>query len=1055
MSRAYIPLRGFLLHDSRINPDAIDADKSSYTQQGSRPGVAVADDPLARYRPHAHNAQPADLDLIALRGGLPVTVRGSGFLQAEGAGLGYRVSGEADELYRGWNEPNLVTGYRPALWSTTNNWSKADAVTCPRSGKVVVVAADATATDGIRCTVWQPLTRLWGAPIDFGVPSHSLCCVCVLRSGRVLSAQAAPGGALTLQYSDDDGGSWEEYTASTLASGLIDGAVDSIRMEQDAHGNLILLAHDEALGTYYQFASADDGQTFELIDSGTAPIRSFCVRRSAQGRLIVAYIDSGDDVQVSTIADAFDPISDATFVLTVASVQTAEITVDSDGIAYLVASMLTSDVVRVYRSIDHGGDFDPYEDHAIQLGGGVAGATGHRHRVRALASSGGELLALCNPDHTGAPSTDRSLIGLQLGGWSNLEHHQSSTTPTRDQRAAFGDDDDTDANWMFLPTELLVNQGWTHTGTAATLSSGYHRYNPAAATAYDELVTAGNIAGACTVLLEMQVVSGGSVSTDACSFQHMRRNGVTRSILTIRASTTQVRVRDESGAGTNLATADIGMSAAPVQFAVIYKNDGLSVSVFYKTRASSTWTLLVAATLGTDATATATDRYQVGCRASTTSDMRVGPLGVMDDDWLGGLEIIDPTKVERMRWGKNLSALPYPVRDQVDADSHMAHLSGTDGSARFYETWSVPAIWDHGARAAHPVEVPRPGQPWRTTDDGAEVILAWDLGADGRLGGGQLAALALLRANFRTAYLEVATAAAPSTWVELGAYDARVVASGSYTLEGNILRPTSSTTRGARFFGDSDLRGGVVTLDVGGTPELRRIARNTGGGWVGSGLQTEIEIELQGGETTSGTCHVDAPSGVLVCGSKAPSTYRYVRLRIPAQTTPEGYFELGQLCIGAVHVIGRQWSRGWSMRWVPITRDDEDESGTVYVEPLSSDEELCYRREITVAWQDGHGDVALRQTEPHWLAASNGAPLVAEHDVHRALLGLLKRSKGGKVPSVALLEVPQHSTTVHDPTLFSFGRLGVGQALQLNNVQGSEGRDEIGRVESLTHVELP
>ena len=52
--------------------------------------------------------------------------------------------------------------------------------------------------------------------------------------------------------------------------------------------------------------------------------------------------------------------------------------------------------------------------------------------------------------------------------------------------------------------------------------------------------------------------------------------------------------------------------------------------------------------------------------------------------------------------------------------------------------------------------------------------------------------------------------------------------------------------------------------------------------------------------------------------------------------------------IGSIVVLGRQWSRGWSLRYEPVVDEDEDEYGTVYV-----DERGPLRRELTVAWTDG------------------------------------------------------------------------------------------------------
>lgn len=1035
--------RGFLLHELLINADNLEANDgsatgSSYSQAGSRPGLPEPGDPLGTFLPHAHHAQAADLEVVALRPGAP----GS-------AGLGYREPGEAAASTRGWNEPNLVQGYWPVQWGTAPAWFRVDAVTCPVSQKVVVAASDSLSSEPISTWVWDPTARAWSARVEPDASSPATCCaVTVLRStGRVLLFAAdTTTGAAAVYYSDDDGSTWSDYAPAAMPPGTIDVAVDQVRMVEDRNGVLLLVALITTTGQYWQYASADRGTSWQQVETGTLTLRSLSMAvlpgsvDPASPILVVYRNAATSSARSRLLSDAYDPISGATpaAIDGTNAVDAVQVALDADGIAWALLSADSSDQVKVAR-LD-GDSWTLYTEHLLQMGGGVADPTDHHHLVRACAWSGGELVALFTSVHTATlPDTDGSLVSLVCGGWSNLEAADDSGA--RAGRHSFADPSDTDGSGVWLPTELLDNQGWTSVGTAETLSAGYHRFNPTGALSYQQLTPA-HSSGAYSVLFEAQVVAGGSVSADDCSFHLARRDGSLSRPLTIRFSTTQFRVID-AASGTTLTTVDLDMATDLVQFLVNFSTIA-SVTVHYRTRSSSVWTQAVIASIASDPTASSTDLLQVGCRAATTSDMRVGLIALMHHAQLRGL-----TGGRRLQWGKAASAIPYPVRDQVDDDGRVMHLSAGGGAARFQESWELPAEYDHGVRELHPVESPKPRATWRSTSSTVEQVITWDLGADTRLGAGGGVGLALVRPNFGRAVLEVSTSVDPTTWSELGEWNSRVIAS-TFVREGRLLLPAPDAARGSLYLGDDWLRGGFAVLDPGGPDEVAvRIAGNAGGSWGGDGAAV-LELEgIDGTEPTSGTVHVYMPGGVLVLRNPAPEQYRRVRLRIPVQPCPEGYIELGAVVLGSLWAPGQQWSRGWSVRTVPVVSTEEDGEGTVYVD-LRTDEGLVYRREITVAWQDGSALAALRAQ----LAQRRRGQLADRGDVWFKVQGLLGRSRGAKVPSVALLEIPREGGMVLDPTLHSYGRLGAGAAWQVNHVQGDEGRSEIMRGEPLVHVEL-
>lgn len=1041
-------LVGWALHDEEISFDSLatndgSASGSDYSQTDGRPGLPVPGDDVATYLPHIHHAQDTDLDVIALVPGLPRI--------DTGAGLGYRENGEEAVSIRGWCEPNLVLGYRPVEWTATATWTPMAAVTCPRSQKVVVCAGDIATTVNASVWVWTPSTRTWSARIEPDPDNiRDMVALCVLASsGRILNFQASSAAtALAVHFSDDDGATWDEYAPNAMHSGTLDATVDHLTAVEDRNGAILLLAGGTG-SAYWQYVSVDGGATFELVETGTLAGR-LNVSRLANGQILVTGMNATSDAIALVIDDATDPISDATVVLLDSTNNISAIcsAVDADGIAYALISVQSTDVVKAARTVDNGATWQLYTTEVLQLGGTVADPDDHDHLVRACAFSGGELVGLFNSTHAGAPTTDGSIVSLMLGGWSNLEH--TDGTGNRTDRTGWADVSDADSYGIWLPTETLANQGWTGSGTAEALVAGYHAFVGTAGTSSAQLTAGGHSGSAFSLLVEVRVVSGGSLTANDCSVLHQRRDGADATSVVLRCSTTGIRVVDGSGGETVLGTITTDVTTDIVQVMLVYISD-LTVSVFWRTRGDTAWRLgPQAETLGTDATAVSTDIYAVGCRSNTTSEMRVGIFAFKNASLANGLTIDTPFFYNRLRYGKALPPVPYPIRDQVDSDGMMAHISGSGGVARYQETWSCPAEWDHGIREIDPVASPTPAARWRSTDT-TEQSITWDLDIDSRLGSSWAACLGLMRANFRTAVLEVSTNAAPNTFVELGTYDAIVAESVSFTRAGNLLTPTAATLPGRRFFGAGGLRSGHVIFDPGGTPVARRIEWNSGGGWVGSGVQTVIKIDgIDGTEPTSGTMHIVASSGVLVVHQGAPTAYRRVRLRIPAQDTPNGFFELGNAVVGSLFAIGRQFSRGFSTRYIPIVRDEEDAHGVAFVEARGTGFDGSLLRETTVSWQEGYDLTDIRNGGP---AAIGPGGLVADRDVWHQVSGLLRASNGGAVPSILLHEVPPVTSTVTDPTMFSYGRLR--GTFQVNHVQGRPGRSEVVRAESLTHVELP
>jgi len=182
----------------------------------------------------------------------------------------------------------------------------------------------------------------------------------------------------------------------------------------------------------------------------------------------------------------------------------------------------------------------------------------------------------------------------------------------------------------------------------------------------------------------------------------------------------------------------------------------------------------------------------------------------------------------------------------------------------------------------------------------------------------------------------------------------------------------------------------------------------------------------------------------------AASMYSHLRLvAAAAQATPpdEGYYQIGTCLVGGLLATGKGWGDGWSWELEPLVQERVTPWGTRTIT-----EEGPPVQALTVAWQDGQRMAGLRGAagDADYVGPSTGAPIAAAQDVWGQLQGLLRSSKSGQRPVVAIAAVPDASgITITDRTLYTFGHVTSGR-VAVQGVTGTEGVDEFVRVESIT-----
>lgn len=1055
-----VDLRGFLLHDPAISlgslaalalaPGATDSD---YSEADPRPGIAVASDPLGTHIVRAHNGQDADLRVRVVRPGLPA-IDGSGTLYREELDSG-------DEAYRGWNEPNHLEGFYSIAWTSTEEWRASSAVTIPSTQKVVVFATDILSNEVPSTWTWDPVSRTFGDRVDLSgdVAHDAVCGVCLQGTERVLAFYLEKAdGTLLAKYSDDAGATWTQYGRDATAGGAgsIDTSIDEISAIEDRSGALLLLGADTGTGTIYLYRSIDGGATFAESETVAAFGSRPRLARLADGRILLAYREQTTiDPKVIVLDDAYDTLSSKTGIA-LNSTNNAEYVapfVDSDGIAYVYITQAIGgtgddDQVLLTRSIDGGATWTSYGHNAISNQDGAGLATDYMSHVLCAAPSGGEVLGFgktLNADSS--PATDGSLAAWLFGGWSTLEQRGAARRTTRRSYGGIGTNDAA----VFVPSDTLGNMGWTVSGTTHSVLDGAWRFLTAASACYAEYSTLAALGTSDSqVVAEFQIAS----ATAATGILYYQRG--TRAVR-IYADTDGFSAYDVGAGAAFGSTVPIDMSLAndPVQIRIVWEGSANNVTIFYKRRSSSIWIKAQQKASVSGGLASVDQRFRLGVLTGTpTADVRCRWLAKADHSPLN--DIADDTGfVSDLSWGKALGTRPYPVRDQGTA-ARMLHLSVAGGPSRHAESWQIPAEHDHPVSAIFPQDSPGPDARWRTLDT-SEQRLVWDLtgaGRDGRLGTGPLVALALIATNFRTAVLEYRVAGGGSN-VTIGTWDAALETGLTFARDSasTLVGPGATGKAAAAFWRAGQLSGGTIIFDPSGTPVARRIRWNSPGGWYpGSLFPPTLEIDgIDGTEPTSGTCDVIAPGGALLVPLSGVVDYRRVQLRIPAQDTAEGYFELGNLILGSVLVPGRQWSRGYSWRISPRVTLEEDDRGVVW--PDRRGPEV---RELTVSWQDA-GDLSrIRRgpAAPHVSAYPGGPGIAARQDVHWQLEAMLRLTRGGSLPVVALPDCSGGSARmVLDQDMWLYG-LAQGRP-QANHVLGSDGISEVFRNESITIREQP
>jgi hypothetical protein len=1055
--------RGLLIHDERIKTSAITATDhstapSDYTQAGPIPGVALSQDsPRSNMTFNTSGSQSASkqLRLRSGRGGYPTGDTSDG-------GLQWRYEG--DTYWRGWNPYHIPSGSEIIVYNTNALTAEAgqSCMLALKNGSVLMVhhsAVTGSADDVVRVrgmtpgSAWSGLATITPSvrhadlyPALLQLPDESVVVFFWIVDTARSRAQ------VQAYRSTDNGANWSLYSSQALVTELNTSTYTLGKLRAAYSNGQVLLVGSVDSGTprLVQYASDDNGVSFSQVEIWSSiQGEDFEVVGTSEG-FVVGYYDNGaTDILAHRLSSAFQPSSGVTAItVTLTGQARTTMFVDDDRTIYFIQG---PDMV-VLRSKDNGATWEQLDDSASFANRGIwdtetSGIVPHDYSGCAVQ---GRAVIACQLSSSGSSTIDNdSIVIIYTGG---------STTVTMPPYTAFARDTRIvtfDRAWF--PLEFFGDYtGWTRTAggspTEAFSADGVTVSCNSSSTLYWEDTLAASVIRPLLVLMELEINGGGSLSSNVITLTLRMANGTNDYEVAVRFATTGFRAVDTNNSNSTIGT-DVTATLTG-GFQILCGLDAGKFSCWYRLISSSTSTdaVWIPGPTGSVVNDTSSPNSAGLLRwghtsapvVSSSTTWRMLGSGFVDDNGTGlGNGQTNPTDV----FPRPISRYPIGIDDGVK-------VAAVDGPCAEGEVWNIDTAYQYPVEAIDPAVSPSPARKWRSTDETQHDIV-WDVsglsGANTRLGTTTWA-LYLAGINFRTGSLSGITHSGSAT--TLMSFDAAHGKTGlAYTRVGDVIKVNTGTSTDAdHYIARNEFAGGTLALD---TNKYRRITRHTGGSYTD---ETTVRPEffcdtMDGTEDASGTLELWAPRLLIILHNVGE--YRWLRLRINAQTTADGYFEIGQALLGPIAIFGRQYSRGRVLSRQPNTTLTTRRNGS-----RVSRREGASRRSVQVAWREGVDSYSIfpnpptTNPVPDYLTGTTtgGAePIATPFDTAFKMDALVDELNGSDRPVVYLPTVPRGTPdTLHHLHLHEslYGR--VVTASRLENVVGDEGMGEVLRIGSVT-----
>lgn len=1024
-----LPRVGFLVPDTRFTAaNEVAADAVGDESAPKAGGIAEADSTSTRMVIETTGDQDTDLVYQIEQGGSPQI--------GGGARYSYRTSSEASTARRGWNAPNLITGWTAADYSTTANTM---ACALGLANGQVLVAYRAGSTTAYFQT-YTPDADAWSGTIAFPTTVHATGGIAMaqLPEGNVVVMFRESGGEWRIyRYSIADavsGGSWVLHASNMM--GAPGTAATRTRLIITPQGDwCFFYGYSNVL---LQYASNNHGGSFTLVLTAAPDASTLCDACLAPSGKIVVVATVSTDVLSYTIGSPWTPYTSVTSV-TVTTSNTNESWLASDpvGRVYLyLRDVAAADAITMYYTDDDGA---AWEGTALYSNGDASSYITAGQVVPA-----GGALWMCHQFVDSSSTFGGSVCLAKLGGWSSVTVGGTSLPDDKYRYYAGGAYGKT-----LIPIALPSSMtGWTGSGSGTWSLVGNHiRGATSTNQLYVNLTTAPSDTEAQLSFISCRQPVGGSGTLLRGGFTTRVSTGGNDYEVGLFVSTTAVVVYDVV-AGAALATLTTDMMTLDMDF-VVYVAPNSHVFVAYKRPYNSTWTELYEG--GASSGTGSTGRFvRVGSSSTNTDTFEIRhfltiSMATASPKWGASTESTYNSLIGRL-----LTSLPAAIDKRSAYGRKQAYVRGKDGPGRVTDTFQARTRADFPREAVMWQHAPSPRQSYKTSEATTGMTMAWQPGvAVNSSYGSPMLAMAVLNTNAPTHTLH----GDPNDgggYDLLGTLDLTVgFAALTFTRSGTTIR-INGGTKGSRYV----MAGEFVGASWYDGTVARRIERHTEGVWDTEGRMVEIvlatdgEGAYDGTEAASGTCWIYAHSGVLVIPGAAALNYKKLKWTAPGgSVVTDTKYRTGKVLIGGVQVMGQPWDWGYTAEYsVPVT-ETETRPGVVRRSALGPD-----GRVWGVSWSEGVDQSHLRGASttvvPDYLGLGAGmAGDVREAtrgDVPFLLAGLLAHTRGGEVPVVVLPKLPTAATSITDPTLFLYGRMQ--PEIRLESVQGDEGSNEVYRV---------
>ena len=1030
--------RWVLVPDRRFSHANLSS-SSSYNEASPRPGVPTPSSAASTYALRLSGSQDTSITLATSHAGMP-GISGA-------ARVTWRRTADASTAARSWLPPSTVTG--TTVVDVSNTLASWDMVADPVTGKLILAWYEST-TPALRVGIYNPATAAvtssaltMPAGITADYPS-----LVRLSTGRLLMFV----GERAALVSDDNGTTWTAWARGlTIARDVVPQHRRTIY--DVATGALVSEGFDIA-GTSSErerSVSYDLGQTWAQVETGANSQTGIWLSLDATdvGHRWVTSATAGILYARSTNPAGL-PVYTGTIDNSTLYVESAG-WADPDGTLWCAGRTSgATGQIRLYWSIDDGVTWTRSLYDLSRSGAGYA-ITGLK-----CVAAGGASWAL-------GASTTTGLALVRLGGWSSATtalDAKSRTPAVADLdigRIGIGGEaysSGPTAGQFLAMAATPAQQGWTASGTATeSLTTGGRQVATTASTRTFALTTAGTETRWLFAFEVYFPTPGGSkTADDVVVAAYANGYGAI-----IRLADDGFAVRDFYGAA-DRASVSVSL-ATPMQF-IVELVPG-AVSVLYRRPYDTAWTEAAdAATVTQSGTSTS---FGWGHAASTTSTSRwsfVSAAGFSSSDYTNVLLWPGASTTARaLTIGRCIGPQPSAL-GLLTSGGSMLFVSAVDGPAALGESFVAAPIADYSARHLFWDTSPSPRQKWRSTSV-TEQTFQWDFTDATRINGLSHVGLVVRDANFTGAiYLEAWTG---SAWVALATWTPSTDGALIWSRSGDRVVLVSG---GARMLGQSEMVGGTVLLASG---KYRKIAQQNAGYATSGGAQPSIRITgVDGTEGSSGTAgDLYAPSGVVVAVNKQ-TAYTKFRVRIPAMTTADGYFEAGCIAVCSAHCLGLEYDWGWQWSSEPTVERQMMRDGSQRNRQTGPNV-----RTLTIAWPEGVDQRNYRTglglyvnvfNDGLWNVQSVSGSSLAEWpavygDVPWLLSGLLSDLQGGAIPCAILNSERGDSwsgyyadtyggSTTTDPTTWLWGH--IQGPVTVEQVLGDDTDGEVYRVQQVT-----